>query len=92
MTLAQEAAEYERRPEVLEAMRLIRSYRSLKRSIGWGTFKSRLWRILNPEQPYPGMRWDVPLRYCYAQLRVVAGWSTSDAYKQLFNSSDGQGG
>lgn len=79
--------EYERRPEVQAALRLVRENRELLcRTGSFATFKHRLMTLLGiPEPQY--MAWIVPTELLYAQKRVAAkgerGWSKKDAFQQI---------
>lgn len=77
--------EYERRPEVKAALKLVRSHRELVAGAGWANFKIRLMAILGipPSQYYT---WDVPTEFKYASKRVKAGWSRKDAFRQVVAS------
>jgi hypothetical protein len=80
------AEEYERRPDVKDALAFVRHHPELVRTGSFSTFKHRLMRLLGiPEEEYMG--WDVPTELLYAQKRVGAtgerGWSKKDAYRQV---------
>jgi hypothetical protein len=75
--------EYERRPEVKAAMRLVREHRELH-THSWRGFHNQLRKILNlpPEESVEG-GWAVPVEFQYAQKRVAARWSRKDAFNQV---------
>jgi len=57
--------EYERRPEVQAALKLVRTHRELKRAGGWATYANRLMEILSippEERKYEG-GWEMPIEY-----------------------------
>jgi hypothetical protein len=79
--------EYERRPEVKAALKLMRDNRELLcRTGSFATFKHRLMDLLGiPGAEY--MVWNVPSEFLYAQKRVgpkgERGWSKKDAFRQI---------
>lgn len=83
--------EYEHRPEVKAALKLMRENRELLcRTGSWMTFKHRLMKLLGiPETE--SMAWDVPIEFIYSQKRIAAhgerGWSKKDAFNQVVGSS-----
>jgi hypothetical protein len=77
--------EYERRPEVKAALKLVRSRPELRRAGSWATYAHRLMEILGvpPEaRKYQG-GWEMPLEFMYAQKRVTSGWSAKAAFDQV---------
>jgi hypothetical protein len=83
--------EYERRPEVKAALKLVRENRDLLgRTASWMTFKHRLIKLLGiPESQ--SMAWDVPIEFIYAQKRTAPrgerGWSKKDAFQQVVGTA-----
>ncbi len=77
--------EYERRPEVKAALKLVRSRPELRRSSGWASYANRLMGLLgvpSGERKYEG-GWEMPLEFQYAYKRAVAGWKKKDAFDQV---------
>lgn len=79
--------EYERRPEVKAALRLVRANREmLCRTGSFATFKHRLMTLLGIPGPQY-MAWSVPVELLYAQKRIgpkgERGWSKKDAFQQI---------
>lgn len=83
--------EYELRPEVKAALKLVRGNRGLLARTGsWSTFKRRLMGLL--EIPASDvMVWSVPIEFIYAQKRTGAegerGWSKKDAFNLVVASA-----
>lgn len=79
--------EYERRPEVKTALKLVRENRELLcRTGSFATFKHRLMDLLGiTGAEY--MAWNVPIELLYAWKRVgppgERGWSKKDAFQQI---------
>jgi hypothetical protein len=77
--------EYERRPEVRAALKLVRSRPELRRAGGWASYANRLMDALDihpEERKYEG-GWKMPLEFMYASKRVTAGWSAKDAFNRI---------
>jgi hypothetical protein len=77
--------EYERRPEVKAALKLVRSRPELLRTSGWASYAHRLMDALGvppAERKYKG-GWQMPVEYQYAYKRAVSGWSRNDAFDQV---------
>jgi len=77
--------EYERRPEVKAALKLVRSRPELLRTAGWASYANRLMDILGVP---PGARtyeggWQMPIEHQYAYKRAVADWSRKDAFDRV---------
>jgi hypothetical protein len=81
--------EYERRPEVKAALRLVRSHPELLRTAGWAAYANRLMDALGipPEHRQYKGGWEMPLEYQYAYKRAVAGWSKKDAFEGVVKST-----
>ena len=74
--------EYERRPEVKAALKLVRSLPALLRSSGWASYANRLMDALGVppgERKYEG-GWEMPLEFQYAYKRAVAKWTKADVF------------
>lgn len=81
--------EYERRPEVKAALKLVRGQPELLRSHGWAGYVNRLMDLLGVP---PGSRkyeggWEMPLEFQYAYKRAVAGWTKNDAFRVVTQAS-----
>jgi hypothetical protein len=79
------AEEYERRPEVKAALKLVRSHRELLKTAGWSSYANRLMEILGippGERKYEG-GWQMPIEFMYAHKRAVAKWSKADAFGRI---------
>lgn len=86
--------EYERRPEVKAALKLVRSRPELLRTSGWASYANRLMDVLGVppgERKYEG-GWQMPVEYQYAHKRAVAGWSRQDAFNKVVKSTFRSGG